>query len=127
VVALCLPATAQTAGLMDAKRLSRMKEGAYLINVGRGSAVDAHALCRELQAGRLAGALIDVTDPEPLPSEHPLWGEPNAVITPHVAGIFDVPYTVQKLVEIAAENLRRFGADQPLINVVDPQTGYRRL
>jgi len=127
VVALCLPATAQTAGLMNAERLSLMKHGSYLINVGRGSAVDGYALCNELQSGRIAGALIDVTDPEPLPPDHPLWCEQNALITPHVSGNYDVPFTVDRVVEIAAENLRRYISDRPLINSIDPETGYRSV
>jgi len=124
VVALCVPGTTRTAGLMGSERLKLMKHGSYLINVGRGSAVDAYALCRELQSGRVAGALIDVTDPEPLPSEHPLWREENALITPHVSGIYDVRHSLDRIIEIAAENLIRFDSDQPLINLVDPITGY---
>ena len=87
VVVLCAPETAETRGLLDAARLSRLKDGALLINVGRGKVVDEAALVAELQAGRLRGAGLDVFAKEPLAPGHPLWGLPNVLITPHVSGV----------------------------------------
>lgn len=87
VVVLCAPETAQTRGLLDAPALARMKDGAVLINVGRGKLLDEAALVSELQAGRLRGAGLDVFAKEPLAAEHPLWALPNVLITPHVSAV----------------------------------------
>lgn len=125
VVAMSLPGTPQTNNLMDRRRLGLMKPSAYLINVGRGNAVDTDALLQALEGGRLAGAALDVVDPEPLPSDHPLWGCPRAVITPHAAGKFNLPETFERIVHISAENLAAFREGRPLRNLVDRKTGYR--
>jgi phosphoglycerate dehydrogenase-like enzyme len=125
VVALCLPSTKETRGLFDGPRLSRMKKGAYLLNAGRGDAVDCSALALSLGEDRLAGAALDVTDPEPLPPEHPLWKQPNAVITPHCAGGYSLPRTVYKIMDIICGNLTRFSQGEPLRNIVDIELGYR--
>jgi phosphoglycerate dehydrogenase-like enzyme len=85
VVILVLPLTPESAGLFDARMLGRMRDGALLVNVARGGVVDTDALVAELRSGRLRAA-VDVTDPEPLPAEHPLWSAPNCLITPHVGG-----------------------------------------
>lgn len=123
-VALCLPSTPHTIGLMDEARIGRLKPGAILINVGRGSAVDSLALARALQAGHLGGALLDVTDPEPLPADHPLWDCPNVVITPHISGI-DRDRLAQSIVfDIYRDNLVRYIEGRPLQNVVDRVRGY---
>lgn len=115
VVVLVLPADESTHRLADASFLARMKDGALLVNVGRGSAVDTEALLAELQAGRLRAAL-DVTDPEPLPDGHPLWHAPGAIVTPHVAG-FEVLTNrrYSDLVRRQAESLRGGG---PGVNIV---------
>ena len=126
VVALCLPQNAQTSGIIDKKRLSLLKKDSYLINVGRGNAVDTLALCKALDSGYLAGAVIDVTDPEPLPEDHPLWGQKNVILTPHSSGNLSTHHTINKLLEIAVQNLIRFDSGQPLINTVNPATGYRK-
>ena len=84
-VLLIVPLTAQTRGLVDAGFLAAMRDGALLVNAARGPVVDTAALTAELASGRL-GAALDVTDPEPLPSDHPLWRMPNVLITPHVGG-----------------------------------------
>lgn len=125
VVALSLPASSQTIGLMDTRRLSLMKQGAVLLNVGRGSAVDSNALAYEANRGHIFAAL-DVTDPEPLPPEHPLWKAANVHITPHISGFFHLPETLNRIVRIGAENLRRYTAGEELLNLVDPDTGYRK-
>ena len=127
IVALCLPGTRETTHLLSAERLARMKPGAILLNVGRGSAIDTDALCAALESGHLGGAGLDVTDPEPLPAAHRLWQLPNAVITPHVSGGFHLEETFERIVAISAENLGRFMRGQPLRNQVDKSTGYRSV
>lgn len=126
IVAICLPGTAQTAGLFDAKRMEKMKRGAVLINVGRGNIVDTKALCEALKTGRLSAACLDVTDPEPLPAEHPLWQIPGAMITPHIAGGYHLQATLDRILEICARNLAAYKENRPLENSVDFKTGYRR-
>ena len=126
VVALCLPGTGETMGLMDRERIGRMKPGAILLNVGRGSAVDTGALVEALDRGHLAGAGLDVTDPEPLPPDHPLWRAPGALITPHISGFYHFEGTRRRIVALATENLRRYAAGEPLLNQVDYSTGYRK-
>lgn len=122
VVALAVPLTAQTERLFDAQAFAALKPGAYLVNIARGKVVDTTALIDALRSGRLAGAALDVTDPEPLPADHELWKLPNVVITPHVAA--DAELTEERHWELFAENLRRFGAGEPLLNVVDGTAGY---
>lgn len=126
-VAITLPGTKETKGMFGAERLARMKDGAILLNVGRGSIVDGDALCAALQSGKLSGAGVDVTNPEPLPAEHPLWKQENAVITPHISGGFHLAETHDRIIRIMAENLAAFCTGRPLRNVVDFETGYRKL
>ena len=118
VVALCLPHNAQSAGLMDERRIALMKDDAILVNAGRGSALDQEALVRAMRGGKLWGAALDVTVPEPLPADSPLWDIPNLLLTPHVAGGMRLEITRQRCVEIALENLRRYLAGEPLMNRV---------
>lgn len=126
-VALCLPQTADTQGLMNAERIAKMKPGAVLINIGRGSAVDADALCDALNAGKLSGAALDVTVPEPLPADSRLWQTENLVLTPHVSGGSSLPETHNRLIRLIAENLSAFIQEKPIKNLVDAKTGYRKL
>ena len=118
VVAVCLPGSPQTHHLIDAGRLALMKPDSILVNVGRGSVVDTDALCAALQAHRLGGACVDVTDPEPLPADHPLWHCENAMITPHVAGSFRLPATLDRIAAIGCKNLKNYFSKKPLINRV---------
>ena len=118
VVALCLPHNAQSAGLMDERRILLMKDDAILINAGRGTVLDQDALVRVMQSGRLWGAALDVTVPEPLPADSPLWDIPNLLLTPHVGGGMRLEITRKKCIEIALENLRRYLAGEPLVNRV---------
>ncbi len=124
IVALSLPSGKDTDGLMDERRMRLMKPGALLINVGRGRAIVTEDLVKVCSEGRIKAAL-DVTDPEPLPAEHPLWHTPNVYITPHISGFFHLPQTLDRIVDIGAENLRRLVSNEPLLNLVDGATGYR--
>lgn len=124
VVALSLPGTPQTERLFDAARLARCKRGAILLNVGRGSAVDSDALAAAVQSGALFGAALDVTDPEPLPPGHPLWGLETVLITPHISGRFSLPQTLENIVGIFAHNLRLYAAGQPLDNQMSRTQRY---
>lgn len=127
VVAVALPGNGETAGMLNCKRIESMKEGAVLLNVGRGVIVDTEALCDALESGHLGGAGLDVTDPEPLPENHRLWNFPNAVITPHISGFYHLPETLERIVRISAENLEAYRSGKPLRNQVDFSTGYRKL
>jgi phosphoglycerate dehydrogenase-like enzyme len=122
VVAIALPLTKETENLFDAKVLAAMKKGSYLINIARGPIVNTDALLAALNSGHLAGACLDVTDPEPLPHDHPLWKQPNVIITPHVAS--DADLTRERRWALFKENVRRFGAGEPLMNTVDKKAGY---
>jgi len=122
VVVICVPLTKETERLFDAKMLGLMKSTAYLVNIARGKVVDTAALVAALQAKKLAGACLDVTDPEPLPKESPLWALKNVVITPHMAA--DAELTDERSWALFKENLRRFAAGEKLENVVDKKAGY---
>jgi phosphoglycerate dehydrogenase-like enzyme len=120
VVVLLVPLTAGTRGLVDAAFLAAMPDGALLVNAARGPVVDTGALVAELSSGRLSAAL-DVTDPEPLPPDHPLWDLPNVFLTPHTGGAVDgFP---ARAYAAAGDQLRRYAAGEPLINLVGPE-GY---
>ena len=115
VVALALPHNPGTAGLMDRRRLLLMKPDAVLLNAGRGSAIDCTALAEVLSLGHLLGTGLDVTDPEPLPPDHPLWDAPRALITPHTAGGYNhMQVTLDQLQALFLDNLGRFLSGQPL-------------
>lgn len=124
-VALSLPNTPETYHLMTEDRLYSMKPTAILINVGRGTAIDTDALVHVLNSGHLAGCAVDVTDPEPLPPDHPLWDARNMIITPHISGFYHLQETFERIVRIAGENLEAFLSKKPMRNVVDFSTGYR--
>ena len=111
VVALMLPHSAQTARLMDRRRLLLMKQDSILLNGGRGTAVDCAALAKVLEDGHLWGACLDVTDPEPLPAGHPLWRQERAVLTPHTAGGDHLAGTADRIAAVALEHLASFLKD----------------
>lgn len=115
VVVLAVPLTAATRGLVDAAFLAAMPDGALLVNAARGPVVDTRALTAELAAGRLRAAL-DVTDPEPLPADHPLWSAPNLLLTPHVAG--SVPGALHRAYAVAAEQIAAYARGDPPPNLV---------
>lgn len=124
IVAMSLPGYDETRHIINEEMLRRMKPSAVLVNVGRGMSVDTMALCRALNEGRLGGACLDVTDPEPLPPDHPLWKARNAIITPHASGGFALDVTLEKILDLCVQNLERFINGQPLVNVIDMNTGY---
>jgi D-2-hydroxyacid dehydrogenase (NADP+) len=122
VLVSCAPHTKQTDKQFNDALFRSMKKTAYFINVSRGGLVDQAALARALKGGNIQGAGLDVTTPEPLPADDPLWTCPNLVITPHNSGV--APIRQVRLVALVAENVRRYASGLPLLNVVDKQRGY---
>ncbi len=122
VIVNCLPLTPETRGVFDRKFFDAAKRGALFINVGRGASVVTADLVAALLDGRIGGAGLDVTDPEPLPADHPLWRAPNVLITPHVSAMVESSDEPRWL--IVRENLRRYAAGGRLLSVVDVQRGY---
>lgn len=116
-----LPLTAQTTAIFDAEFFAAAKPGVHFINVGRGKSVVTDDLIAALRSGQVAGAALDVTDPQPLPADNPLWQLPNVIITPHVSS--NGGNSVRHMI-VLRENLRRFLAGDALLNVVDPELGY---
>jgi phosphoglycerate dehydrogenase-like enzyme len=120
VVALAL--TPETRGIIGAPELALMDESTWLVNVARGPHVDTDALVSALESGAIAGAALDVTDPEPLPDGHPLWDLPNCIITPHTAD------TIEMVMPLLADRIRTnvalFAAGETLVGLVDPAAGY---
>ncbi|MGQ0833315.1 MAG: D-2-hydroxyacid dehydrogenase [Gammaproteobacteria bacterium] len=122
VIVDSLPLTDATRGLFDSRLFASMKRSAFFINVGRGGTVVTAALVDALRDGKIAGAGLDVTDPEPLPRDHALWRTPNVIITPHVSSSSDLGS--ETTWQIARENLRRYVAGERMLSVVDLQRGY---
>jgi phosphoglycerate dehydrogenase-like enzyme len=121
-VVVTVPETPATQRFMHAGRFVRMKRSAYFMNIGRGATVVLDDLAAALRAGTIAGAALDVYEVEPLPSEHPLWSAPNALLTPHTAAYG--PHLDERRFDLLAENCRRFIAGEPLRNVVDKQQWF---
>jgi phosphoglycerate dehydrogenase-like enzyme len=121
-VVLAAASTPETRHLIDDEVMTAMRDSAWIVNVARGAIIDTDALVAALVAGRIGGAALDVTDPEPLPDGHPLWDIPNAIITPHVANTWDM--AVPELVGMVARNVAHFAAGEPLEGLVDPTAGY---
>ena len=123
VVLLNLPLNDTTRHLFDVTRLTKMKHTALLVNMARGPIVETNALVVALEAGTIAGAVIDVTDPEPLPELHPLWNCPNLIVTPHVGGQFR--WRNDDVTDLLCENIRRFCHGEPMINqLTDKKLGF---
>jgi len=122
VVVNALPLTDETTELFDAELFRAMKGSALFVNVGRGGTVVTEDLVAALENGTIAGAGLDVTDPEPLPEGHPLWRAPNTIVTPHVATRSDLEGEAHW--RLVRENLRRYVAGEPMLSVVDPERGY---
>ena len=124
LVALSLPGTPETKNLFNKERLAKCKKGAILMNVGRGNVVDHETLYEAVHSGALFGAALDVTEPEPLPAESPLWKEPGVIITPHISGKFSLQKTLDNIADIFVHNLKKYAAGEPLDNQVDRKTQY---
>jgi phosphoglycerate dehydrogenase-like enzyme len=122
VVVIAAPLTSETSGMIGRQQFARMKQGAILINVGRARIVDHVALTEALHAGHLGGASLDVFHQEPLPPQDPLWSAPNVILTPHTSG-FRVGHW-DEVIDLFAENLRRFLSGQPIRYRIDPALGY---
>ena len=124
LLAMSLPSTPETKGILSRERMSLLPEGAYIVNVGRGSAIDEDALADNLESGHIAGAALDVFQTEPLPSSSRLWKTKNLLITPHVAGNMTLAHTRNKNVQMFIEDLHNFAAGKPLHYLVDRKLGY---
>ena len=124
VVALCLPGTKVTTGLFNEARLNKMKPGTLILNVGRGTAIDTAALITALKSGQIGGAGLDVTDPEPLPSDSTLWQMDNVIITPHVSGNYTLELTNDLIVEKFVKYLQDYLAEREFERIVDKELGY---
>lgn len=124
VLVLALPSTAETQGILSRERIALLPRDAYVINVGRGTALDQDALMDALNGGRLAGAALDVMVPEPLPKDHPLWRTRNLILTPHVSGNMTLGYTCDENVRRFCADLENYAAGRPLAGLVNRTLGY---
>ena len=121
---MSLPATKETIGILTKERIALLRKDAYLINVGRGSAIDQDALVDALNNRAIAGAALDVMLPEPLPADHPLWSCPNTILTPHVSGNLSLGLTCELDIDMFLADLARYSEGKPLQNFVDRSIGY---
>lgn len=123
VLVMCLPLTDYTVNIIDEREFSIMSEKkTFVINVGRGAHINTRALMSALQTGKIRGAAIDVTDPEPLPKDHPLWSAPNLTITPHVS--WHTPHYFTRVMDILEQNLDRLSRGEKLMNLIDKKLSY---
>ncbi len=122
ILILCVPLTDKTRWMIDAKALSKMERGAVLVNMARGKLVVEDDLVAALESGQLSGACVDVAAEEPLPPTSKLWDFPNVIITPHVAG--QSRWRIDNMTDFFCENLRRYQAGEPLVNLVDKRLGF---
>ena len=122
VVVSCAPHTPKSRGMLGASQFAAMKKGSYFINVSRGKLVQTDALVDALRSGQVAGAGLDVTDPEPLPDGHVLWSMPNAIVTSHIAGRSQLSWG--RVQNVFCENVLRFARGMEMLNVVDKAKGY---
>jgi phosphoglycerate dehydrogenase-like enzyme len=121
-VVLALPLSERTRHIIAAPELAAMQPHALVINIGRGGLIDQPALVDALEAGRIGGAALDVTDPEPLPEDSPLWTLDNVILTPHIGGMS--PHYTDRAIDLFAHNLDRYLRNEPLLNVVERDRGY---
>ena len=121
---MSLPSVSDTVNILNADRMALLPKGAYVVNVGRGTAIDQDALIKALDSDHLAGAALDVVVPEPLPADHPLRKAKNLLLTPHVAGNMTLGYTCERNVQLFCENLENYAAGRPMHHLVDRRKGY---
>ena len=121
---MSLPSVSDTVNILNADRMALLPKGAYVVNVGRGTAIDQDALIAALDSDHLAGAALDVVVPEPLPADHPLRKAKNLLLTPHVAGNMTLGYTCERNVQLFCENLENYAAGRPMHHLVDRRKGY---
>ena len=121
---MSLPSVSDTVNILNADRMALLPKGAYVVNVGRGTAIDQDALIAALDSDHLAGAALDVVVPEPLPADHPLRKARNLLLTPHVAGNMTLGYTCERNVQLFCENLENYAAGRPMHHLVDRRKGY---
>lgn len=121
-IVLALPLTSGTQDMFDSELLRQAKTGAWLINIARGALIDDRALLRAVREGPLGGAVLDAFREEPLPADSPLWAEPNVIVTPHTS--WSSGRVLDRSIELFCQNLERFRAGEPLLNLVDPRAGY---
>ena len=124
ILVLALPATGETKGILSAERIALLPASAYVVNVGRGSAIDQAALIDALNGGQLAGAALDVFAQEPIPAGDPAWTAKNLLITPHISGQMSLGYTRDRNVELFCEDLERYGRGEKPLRLVDRKIGY---
>ena len=124
ILVMALPGTAETIHILNRARIALLPKDACVINVGRGTAVEQEPLIEALNSGRIAGAALDVMDPEPLPADHPLWSAKNLILTPHVSGNMTLGYTCDTNVAMFCEDLKNYAAGRPLNGFVDRTKGY---
>lgn len=124
LLVMSLPATAETENILSKERIALLPKGAYVVNVGRGTAIDEEAIADSLDAGKIGGAALDVFRNEPLPKESRLWNTKNLLITPHVAGNLTLEHTLDTNVSQFCDNLIKYAQGQPMNHVVDRRRGY---
>lgn len=124
ILVMALPGTPETHHILSRERIALLPEGAYVVNVGRGSAIDQEALMEALNGGHLAGAALDVMVPEPLPKDHPLWDTKNLLLTPHISGNMSLGITCDRDVALFCEDLKNFASGKKLERFVDRSLGY---
>ena len=124
ILVMALPGTAETIHILNRARIALLPGDACVINVGRGTAIEQEPLIEALNEGRIAGAALDVMDPEPLPKDHPLWTAKNLILTPHVSGNMTLGYTCDTNVDMFCRDLRNYAAGRPLEGLVDRARGY---
>ena len=124
LLVMALPNTPETVNILNRERIARLPKEAIVINVGRGNALDQAALAEALNTDHIAGAALDVVDPEPLPENDPLWDTKHLILTPHISGNLTLGYTCDRNVELFCEDLANYAAGRPLSHLVDRKRGY---
>lgn len=124
ILVMCMPETPATRGMLSKERIALLPSHAIVVNVGRGSSIDQEALMEALESEKIAGAALDVVEPEPLPKDHPLWTTKNTIITPHISGNMSLEHTKDESVDLFCANIKRYAAGEELAHAVDFARGY---